>query len=329
MGAGPVMNSEGKLDPCLSPWFSYELTRTDWPWIFKKGDKPSLITSTLEALAVLISLKLSFGDEPKMGRTKVQVIWTWTDDCGNRSALNKLMSTKCPSSAVVMELSCSLKQMAAKASVEWAPRSANYDADSFANGIACSFHPSRRTTVDVNALGWEILPKALSMGRQMEEDTEDARASGVSTTPRKETQATQAGGQDESERSGVTVSREGLACALRLTEQMSDCFSWQIAVHGANHASFTLVIANGSKDRAACWESPRNLVALSSSPQYPGQMSTEGENPDSRSRAGNAQEIGDLLNSVVFIATGRTRYSVTRHEMVSLDGKVSEKSVTF
>ena len=31
-----VMNSEGKLDPWLSPWFSYELTRTDWPWIFEK-----------------------------------------------------------------------------------------------------------------------------------------------------------------------------------------------------------------------------------------------------------------------------------------------------
>ena len=31
----------------------------------RKGDKPSLIISTLEALAVLISLKLFFGDEPK------------------------------------------------------------------------------------------------------------------------------------------------------------------------------------------------------------------------------------------------------------------------
>ena len=83
---------------------------------------------------------------------------TWTDNRGNGWALNKLMWTKFPSSAVVMELSCYLKRMAAKASVEWAPRSANYEADALANGVTCSFDPSRRITVDVTALRWEILP---------------------------------------------------------------------------------------------------------------------------------------------------------------------------
>ena len=37
-GWAPVMNTEGKLDPWLSPLFSYEMTLTDWPWIFEKGD---------------------------------------------------------------------------------------------------------------------------------------------------------------------------------------------------------------------------------------------------------------------------------------------------
>ena len=40
---------------------------TDWPWIFERGDKQSFIISTLEAQAVLIRLKLFFGDEPKQG----------------------------------------------------------------------------------------------------------------------------------------------------------------------------------------------------------------------------------------------------------------------
>ena len=109
---------------------------------------------------------------------------TWTDNRENGSALNKLMSTKFPSSAVVMELSCYLKRMAAKASVEWAPRSTNYEADALANGyqtVTDSFDPSRRIVVDVKTLRWEILPKALSMGKQMEEETENARASGIST----------------------------------------------------------------------------------------------------------------------------------------------------
>ena len=164
-GWAPVMNSEGKLDPWLSPWFSYELTRADWPWIFERGDKPPLTISTLEAPAVLISLKLFFGDEPKQGRTKVQVVRTWTDNGRNGSALNKLMSTKFPSSAVVMELSCYLKRAAAKASVEWASRSANYEADALANGITGSFDPSQRITDDVNTLRWEIPPKALGKGK--------------------------------------------------------------------------------------------------------------------------------------------------------------------
>ena len=147
----PVTTSEGKLDPWLSPWFSYELTRTD-PWIFEKGDQPSLIISTLEALASKFSWRRM---------TKVQVVPTWTDNRLNGSALNKLLSTKFPPSAVVMELSCYLKRMTAKV--------------------------SRRITRQMpwqmvpRALGWEILPTALSLGRQMEEDTGKARARGVST----------------------------------------------------------------------------------------------------------------------------------------------------
>ena len=62
-----------------------------------------------------------------------------------------------------MELSCYLKRMSAKASVECAPRAANYEADSLANGETYGFDPSRRIEVDVNSLRWEILPDALRM----------------------------------------------------------------------------------------------------------------------------------------------------------------------
>ena len=102
-------------------------------------------------------------------------------DRQSRAALNKLLSTKFPSSAVVMELSCYLKCTSAKASFEWAPRTANFEADSLANGETHSFNPSRRIEVDVNSLGWEILQDALRMERQMEEDMKNMRASGIST----------------------------------------------------------------------------------------------------------------------------------------------------
>ena len=120
-----MRNSRDELDRWLSQWFSHDLTREEWPWIFEKWGKSALTISTLEASVVLFRLELFFGDTPGTGCTRVQVEPTWTDNRGNGSALNKLMSTRFPSSAVIVELSCYLKRMSAKAIVEWAPRSAN------------------------------------------------------------------------------------------------------------------------------------------------------------------------------------------------------------
>ena len=44
-----------------SPWFSLEIVEEDWPRIFAKDRKAALVISTLEALAVLVALKLQFG----------------------------------------------------------------------------------------------------------------------------------------------------------------------------------------------------------------------------------------------------------------------------
>ena len=35
-----------------------------FPWVYERGNKPALLISTLEALAVLIALKLYYGDDP-------------------------------------------------------------------------------------------------------------------------------------------------------------------------------------------------------------------------------------------------------------------------
>ena len=54
---------------------SLELKRDSWPWVYEKSDKPPLLISTLEALAVLFSLMLFFDDiqpDPRwrpLGRT--------------------------------------------------------------------------------------------------------------------------------------------------------------------------------------------------------------------------------------------------------------------
>ena len=60
----PTRDDDGRLNPWLSYWFSLEITREEFPWVFEKGNRPLLVISTLEALAMLIALKIKFGQEP-------------------------------------------------------------------------------------------------------------------------------------------------------------------------------------------------------------------------------------------------------------------------
>ena len=50
----------------------------------------------------------------------VEVAPTWTDNRGNGSALNKLMTSRYPACAVLMEMSLLMKTKGLQASVLWA-----------------------------------------------------------------------------------------------------------------------------------------------------------------------------------------------------------------
>ena len=103
----PTLRADGTIDTKASLWFSLEIREEDFPWIFEKSGKPALVISTLETLAVLVALKVFVCKGHREHRTRVQVPPTWTDNRGNGSALSKLMTTKFPSSALMMELSSS------------------------------------------------------------------------------------------------------------------------------------------------------------------------------------------------------------------------------
>ena len=158
----PVLDQNGTPDLWRSPWFSIEVTEEEWPWVYEKGGRPALIISTLQALAVLISLRLFFGGTANQHRSKIMVAPTWTDNRGNGSALNKLMSTKFPTSAVLMELATYTKKMGMKVLVEWTPRAGNREADALANGDSSLFDPRRRVHLERD-FQWEVLDSALRM----------------------------------------------------------------------------------------------------------------------------------------------------------------------
>ena len=69
---------------------------------------------------------------------------TVTDNRGNGSCLNKLMSTRYPASAMIMEMASFTKKKEKRASVEWAPREGNREAVSLANGNFEGFSAEQR-----------------------------------------------------------------------------------------------------------------------------------------------------------------------------------------
>ena len=72
----------------MSTCFSLEISKSEFPWIFEKGDKPSLVISTLEALAILVSLKLRFGNVADTEDKRVLIVPSVTDNRGNGAASN-------------------------------------------------------------------------------------------------------------------------------------------------------------------------------------------------------------------------------------------------
>ena len=128
------VDQSGKVDVRASIWFSHEITRDEWPWVFEKSSKQALVISTLEALAVLIALKVYYGEKPRADRSSIRIVPTTTDNRGNGAALNMMMTTRFPASAVLMDFAAYPKKMGLRAFVEWSPREANREADALANG---------------------------------------------------------------------------------------------------------------------------------------------------------------------------------------------------
>ena len=174
----PRRDKNGVIDTKLSPWFSLVITPEEWPWVFAKSRKASLIISTLEALAVLVALKLRYGEEPGRSKERVRIAPTLTDNRGNGAALNKLMTTKFPASALLMELACYMKKMSIRPVVEWIPREGNKEADRLANGDHSSFRPDLRIPVRADSLCWIVLAEALAAGQKAESRFQEAKASG-------------------------------------------------------------------------------------------------------------------------------------------------------
>ena len=159
----PVTDDSGVIQTRLLPWFSVEVDRVHFPWVYEKNDSLSLTIATLEALAILFALKAFYGETPQANRTTVQILPTWTENRGNGALLNKLMSTKTPICAVLMELPPLMQELEQKTTVNWTPRTANREADSLANGDASEFDRALEVEFRKDRPQCRVLPEALEI----------------------------------------------------------------------------------------------------------------------------------------------------------------------
>ena len=154
----------------LFPWFSIELNKEKWPWVYERGDRPALLISTLEALAVLMALKLFYDHSDNKDGDTVLVAPTWTDNRGNGSVLNKLMTTKFSGCALLMELACFMKRKSMKVVVDWTTR--------LANGIVEDFTPTLEIKVRPDAIRVEVHLESLRMAREAESEFQTLKQQG-------------------------------------------------------------------------------------------------------------------------------------------------------
>jgi hypothetical protein len=173
----PHADSSGNIDKSKSKWFSFELTETQAPWAYSKGE-PYKTISALELLATTVGMTIFEKDilNDMDGDSIVQVTGH-TDSQVSSNVLARGMSTSFPLCCVVMELAARLEKARAHLDLEWAPRELNQEADDLSNSIMEGFDPALRTEVVLGDLGWLVLPQMLREGLEFYDQTRSLKAS--------------------------------------------------------------------------------------------------------------------------------------------------------
>jgi hypothetical protein len=148
-----------------SPWFSLQLTKKTAPWAFRAGE-PFRAIASLELYATLLcAMLLPWNDGEHDGG--VCSLSGMTDNRGNSFAVSKLMTTKFPLCAFLMELTALLATKGTALDLHWLPRDQNVEADELSNGITRRFRPENEVKVVVADLKFLMLEDLLDTGEQL------------------------------------------------------------------------------------------------------------------------------------------------------------------
>ena len=193
---GPVFRADAKAEgqqvvlggwecrngchPSQARWFQLELTRRNAPWAFGRGEPFRLIAS-LELFASLLSLMVFEDGIGEDAGGAIQLTGL-TDNAGNVSALSRLMSSKFPLIVILTELAAQMRARRLHLDLAWIPRNQNEEADALTNGRLEGFDSNLRMHIDLETVGFLILPKMMAVADALYEDVRARRARTAATT---------------------------------------------------------------------------------------------------------------------------------------------------
>ena len=135
--------------------------RSSWaPWAFSKSS-PNKVIAALELLATLIAVKLWVRDSDERQSSSVATRG-FTDNQSNEALVKKAMTSKYPSSLILLELAEELAAKKCDLNLIWIRRDWNQLADDLTNEKFDSFDPEFRVPVKGDEIEWRVLDKLLN-----------------------------------------------------------------------------------------------------------------------------------------------------------------------
>ena len=133
--------------PARARWFSLRLDRSSAPELFTK-DTAQKTVATWELLATLLCIELFVpADAPGTGTVGTCQLSGGTDNQGNSYIVSRLLTSKFPLCAVLMQLATVLEMRRTWLDLYWLPRERNVEADALTNDDFVGFDPARRLHV--------------------------------------------------------------------------------------------------------------------------------------------------------------------------------------
>jgi hypothetical protein len=157
-----------------SIWFSLEVESSWAPWLFCKKD-PKRIVAALEMLATIVAI-IIFSPHWQRDRMGWCCLSGGTDNQTNTYAVAKLMSTKFPSTILLMELSEQLRSSSLELHLSWVPRDTNVPADDLTNCIFTRFDTTKRVNIVGSQIPFLVLPDLMKDSQRLFEQITETKA---------------------------------------------------------------------------------------------------------------------------------------------------------